>query len=391
MKKYLFFIVIVIISCQKSDESEPSIINPEDLPEKIFTGDLINPTKGELQNFYDQNYTKVIGEIQLINLDYLSDLSLLRKLRDVEGRLWIRDLEINNLEGLNNLERVDGYFILSRLNSADLSGLDKLVFVKELLLRDLEVLDLSDFNKLEEVGLLWLETLKIENLNGLDNLKAINSHFHIEVCNHLKNLEGATGLEVLNGDFSIFVAEELLDINLLPEIEVISGSLRISHCPKLVNLNGLGNLKLIKEDLMFLNVGVDDFEGFEKLEKIKGNFILLQNPIESFNGINKLKSINGDVFINECDNLINLEGLISIDSIGAELTIKLNENLLNLDGFNPNISYINSIVIVENFKLSDFCSLSDFIISAGPEYNFTTIPNAYNPVYEDFVNGDCSE
>ena len=57
MKKYLAIVMLLVFfSCQKDGDDVKPDINPEDLPEKVFVGDLIQPTLSDLQDFHNRNY-----------------------------------------------------------------------------------------------------------------------------------------------------------------------------------------------------------------------------------------------------------------------------------------------------------------------------------------------
>ena len=50
--------------------------------------------------------------------------------------------------------------------------------------------------------------------------------------------------------------------------------------------------------------------------------------------------IEGDVFIENIENLTNLDGLSNVTSIGGDLTISFNPNLTNIDGLTLSLIHI---------------------------------------------------
>jgi len=81
------FLVIVFItllattSCSKKEEPKPEP-KPE-VPEKIYHGDLINPTSEELQTFFDDGYNVIDGNVEFINMIWLNNMQTLSNVREI--------------------------------------------------------------------------------------------------------------------------------------------------------------------------------------------------------------------------------------------------------------------------------------------------------------------
>ncbi|MCK5775855.1 MAG: hypothetical protein KAH25_06760 [Bacteroidales bacterium] len=393
--KYIvnFFMIIIFISITYSCSKEEVVSKDDqtnDLTEKVYPGHIINPSIQELIDFKSNNYTVVEGNIELTNIDDLQDLSYFQNLTLIKGNLIIGNLDLENLQGLNKLERVDRRFRIYGLNTQDLSGLDKLAYVGDLWLSDLFINDLIGFQKLSEVGQLHLSRLSIESFVGLVNLKKINSGIFVEQLNNLKTFDGINNLEELNGGLTVFGAENLEDIYFPIDMVSFGGQLKLAHCQNLKKLSGFKTTKIIDGDVDFFNVGLSDYTDLNALETIQGNFVAFSLNIEDFSGLDNLKIIKSDFNILQNTKLKSLVGLGKVDYIGKTLFIEQNESLETLDGINQNISYIEKIKVVINFALTDFCNLAPYVLSQGQDYNFTFSPNAYSPIYQDLIDGNCS-
>ena len=68
-----------------------------------------------------------------------------------------------------------------------------------------------------------------------------------------------------------------------------------------------------------------------------------------------------------------------------------NSSLVDLDGLSQLENVISDIQIVDNVNLSDFCGLNNLLINGSFSGNYFTNENAYNPTYQDMLDGNCSQ
>ena len=91
--KYLTSMLIIafclLVGCSKNAEL-PTDSNPLPLPgDKIYSGDLINPTMEELQVFYGENYTIINGNVFLDSIQGLTDLLTFSNVKKIDGEFNI--------------------------------------------------------------------------------------------------------------------------------------------------------------------------------------------------------------------------------------------------------------------------------------------------------------
>ena len=106
----LMFSILVIQSCRDDDE-QPF----QEVMDVVFEGNLIFDNQNDFQTFIDNEYTKVVGNVTI--LDDVTSLVPLLTLHTIEGNVIIMDTALLTLDGLENLERVTGSIdITSNLN-----------------------------------------------------------------------------------------------------------------------------------------------------------------------------------------------------------------------------------------------------------------------------------
>ena len=152
------------------------------------------------------------------------------------------------------------------------------------------------------------------------------------------------------------------------------GPINIRLNPKLKDLNGLNNLERIDLDMVIdSNDSLSSLNGLESLDHVDMLDITNNKILKNLNGLNKLSTVVYNLTIGECPMLKSLEGLNNLNVVGDNIYIGE-----HWDG-DP----------FPNDSLSDFCAISELILSKNEEKVHIS-NNRYNPSYEDFENGDCS-
>ncbi|MDG1528264.1 MAG: hypothetical protein P8I51_08815 [Polaribacter sp.] len=108
IKTTLFFFTILfsIISCNNTDDEFG-----------IYNGDIIFSTQKQIDDFGENNYTKVtgsvtIGDRSVAPTSEINNLNGLSKLVNIDKDLYItNNKELSNLEGLNNLVSIKDVFL----------------------------------------------------------------------------------------------------------------------------------------------------------------------------------------------------------------------------------------------------------------------------------------
>ena len=113
MKIVLSILLVGIISmlvtgCSKSNDNDPG---PDISPQyKTYEGDLINPYSTVLENFYNDGYERVNGNVKFVGVKWISDMALLSNLKIIEGNLEIKDNpSLLSLDGLDELTTIGGF------------------------------------------------------------------------------------------------------------------------------------------------------------------------------------------------------------------------------------------------------------------------------------------
>jgi IPT/TIG domain len=237
--------------------------------ENIFSGNITLLTQNEVDEFGSNNYTKIIGELEIGD--------------------WTNPSEsVINLVSLRYLTSITGNF---------------------------HIINLSN----------------LSTLNGLDGLNYIGNHFRVQDLAKLTNLQGLEALENIGGDFVIQNDDSLLNLNGITSVTSIGGHFLIFTNDKLNNIEGLVNLKSISKDFMIeSNYKLTNFNGLSNLTTINGQLDIYDHSLLSnIDGLNGLTSI-GSLLIQKNDLLSNycsLRNLISNNDLIGEYSVS--ENLFN--------------------------------------------------------------
>lgn len=108
------------ISCSKDDENA-----------KTYTGDLDWVSQSQIDDFGAKNYNVIEGDVYIsgftdVDNEITSFLPLMG-LKKIKGDLTIRFVSLENLEGLNELERIEGGLFITENYIADYCALGNLV------------------------------------------------------------------------------------------------------------------------------------------------------------------------------------------------------------------------------------------------------------------------
>jgi len=245
----------------------------------------------------------------------------------------------------------------------------------------------------------------VESLKGLDNFKrAAGSGLSIISNEMLKSFDGMDNLEGL-GSLYVVNNPNLLEIEALSGVLGLGGGrdmyswayLRIKDNPLLESLWGLHNIKRIytyndglSEILIDNNNSLIDLKGLDALEGVGGGGIYPKFIISNNRNLSSLAGLN---------NLKKLEATHSLSPDNAgyyfELNINNNPSLTNIDALS-NLEVTSGKSIYANFKtnavLNNFCGLENLVVSnTNPDFFIlNTEENAFNPILEQLVNGECT-
>ena len=309
----------------------------------------------------------------------ITNLNGLNEVTRVENNLIIRESLLVNLNGLNKLTYVGGGFtISSNVNLINTQGLDNLLLIEGRVefsfnpklkdLKGLESLDAIRNNFPYEDGELVITSNNgLQSLEGLENL---SSTIGLEITNNplLINFEGLNGLTTIDKNFRIAENSNLISFSGLYNLKTINGRFLPEGSNALTTFVGLGSLTTIGE----FYVGGSQFQNFNGLNVLNsiGQLTVIGNPLlESFNGLESVTNLSqGYLYIGGNDKLNNLNGLININSGGENANSnpgifisnnKLLTSLSGLDNFDFNGTPY-SINLSTNAVLNDISALNNW-------------------------------
>ncbi len=165
---------------------------------------------------------------------------------EVEGFVSISgDYEdITNLNGLSVLTSIEGELTISRTLLENLSGLDNLSYVGEMLAIGYNdsLIELSGLESLDSAGGLWLlGNNKLSTLNSLSNLIHLGGDLMIDGHWAIASLSGLESLASVDGGLR-FEYTAIINLEGLENLTYIGEYISLSNNPDLLSLSGLGNV-----------------------------------------------------------------------------------------------------------------------------------------------------
>ncbi|KAA0993373.1 T9SS type A sorting domain-containing protein [Dyadobacter aurulentus] len=263
------------------------------------------------------------------------------------GNLYVNDIDATNLSFLQNIESVGGFVrITDCKNLTSLNGLQKLGSVGGELTLSVHPLltNLDGLSVLTSVGgdfsLYGLPL--VANLDGLNALTSIGGGLSIEMLPLITNLDGLSNLTSVSSFVNVVNNTSLFDcaISILCQI-VTDGSIPVNFngnapgCAEAEDVTTLCNTPgdgCASEEVTILTD--EDIADFTRLygacTTILGDLIVKNVSDLSF--LSNVTVVTGNVRIEECPELISLNGLQRLRSIGGELAMVDLPLLTNVNG-----------------------------------------------------------
>ena len=228
---------------------------------------------------------------------------------------------IQNLHGFSHLEYIHGDFIIEETNISDLTGLESLKIVGGdlLIFGNQELQNLEGLNNLEEIvkSLSVYHCSSLSSLSGLDSLSQIGSDLHLRFATVLTDMSSLQKLENINGSIVLQGLDSLRSLQGLDSIKNIgtaddnfSGLLGIVDCHSLENLNHLSGLKSLSNLQIWDNGQLKTLSGLQNLDTIRTELSILQNPaLENLDALSNVSSSLKAFFIIDNDKLTHLDGI----------------------------------------------------------------------------------
>jgi hypothetical protein len=250
----------------------------------------------------------------------------------------------------------------------------------------------------------------IETLEGLENLEEIEESLEIRISNlnsllaleKLKRIGNSnkTSLLELDDTSSINIDQtKLNNLEGLENLKFVGGMITLTNNMYLKTLTGLENIEImdglsIKNNPALANLGKIDLSAIEVLFRMEDC-----NSIVNFQGIKFEQDNSIYWFINNCDGLTSFKGLEGLTEAVA-MDITSNENLTSLDGLQglqtlTGTTYMGFITSInDNRNLTDACALSNLFLNGTYESHPSVLLSDDSSTSniletEDFINGNC--
>lgn len=275
-------------------------------------------------------------------------LRMLEECTVINGNLIVKDGDLKNLDGLENIVEIEGDLTIGQDYPMRIGYDDSY-----------EVYDLEDIKALRGLtsvgGNLTIGMTALQNLEGLNQLRTVGGDLIIfhgtgynsgAPNNHLTSLQGLNSLVNIGGSLIIEGCGYLEDVSALGRLETIGGDLRLamnSYRPEvssmlevfagppsvayLTNLDGFESLKSVQGHVEISGKVLSDLNGLGSLETVGRSLWLTGLAASDLTALNHLISVADDVIITGNDSLQTLFTPDSRLTIGGDLYIAANEQL----------------------------------------------------------------
>lgn len=317
--------------------------------------------------------------VESIGTDVISNLNGLSGITQAKY-LVIKQTEISNYTGLDNLEEVEQLTLWANANTTSLEGLTSLHTVGRFdMFFNNSMTNLSGIDNLSSIDFVFIfgntSLIDISELSFLTTLDQLTIGGNI-----LDNLQGLHNLESVFGDILIS-NEAISNLDELSSLVNVSGSLYISNNAVLEDISALSNIQSVFDLYVVESPNLINLDGLENIVSVTGTLRVGFNASLVDLSVFSSLVVVGDLDIYENENLISLNGLQNLTQIDRTLSILNNPNLtdiLSLDNVSP--FEVDSFAIANNGNLSVcdselICALiassgvGKTIINNGPDCN----------------------
>ena len=340
---------------------------------RVLEGLAIDSIYGDLTFYQAASMSNINGLSELVyvggkvtfNRTGIRNITSLSNLTEIGGLTINLNYAAIDLEGLKNIEVINGNFELKELddNQSGLSDLESLHTIK------------GDF-RAERVWKLNISDLPVKRIEG-DLIWTWN--------NLINDLKGPHALEYLGGNLNIYNTQNLKTISGFGLLDTIHGSFIMSDAYNgMRDFTFMNNVKHIGGDLRFNDHWhLEEVHGFESLNTLCGNVsityndaltqVYLPSTLTEIGGVNlisneELVSIEseeltvtgkGDIYIFFNQSLVGIPDFSAVDTLGGSLVIRSNNKLdtLRLD----NLSAVGGDLEISNSDVVFGGSALDYV------------------------------
>ena len=219
-------------------------------PITSIEGDLIIFYNENISNFNGLQNLASVGQNLNIKLNSVNSMEGLEGLISVGGDFIINDNDsLVNLIGLEKINFVGNeLFIFENEKLVDLQGLENLTSMTGLRVHDNILLqNFEGLNNVEKIDGSFdiVSNEALINFEGLENVDSITGNFYVQSNDKLSGLEGLNNLKYCGKNFTLRNNKKLLSLEPLQNLKFIGGpSLNISYNEILKSLSGIDNVEM---------------------------------------------------------------------------------------------------------------------------------------------------
>ena len=245
--------------CKKASDCKKGNACVEGRCRKICEGDRNISTAAEFSAFAGEQCEVVSGHVIISKTD-LQTLDGLGNLVQVGGLEISANAQLNDLDALLHLTRIDGPLIVGRNGAlSTLKGLENVRRIGGLIAVEFNPLltDLAALRHIRHVDndLLIRVNQSLSSLSDLREIASITGTLILH-SNDNGDLSGLAGLKTVGGDVTIVGSYALRSLNGLSSLEEIGGKLSIMNGSALNDLNGLKNVTRLKGGILVTGTAV---------------------------------------------------------------------------------------------------------------------------------------
>ena len=307
------------------------------------------------------NYTGGVRKLIITNNPQLNSISNLQ-INDFMRELTLKDIPATNFSNFSTLEICDK-IIIDNISPNILAGLNSLSIVNNSL--EIKDIDIQNLNALSNINTLY--TLKLTNIPNFNNLNGIGDdsfYFTYKITETPPTLN-LNFLNDLNFNYTIEVVDSTLsNLSILSNLTTVF-VLSISGNDNLQNLTGLENITNLTYLELVLNPQLVNLNGLNSLESVSSINIRFNTALVNFSGLESLISFGSLRLINNN----------SITSLDGPTNLNLNNQpsgLSFLIDYNP--------LLADYCSISNYISLNGIQYGEmGGLENYRITNNLYNP------------
>ncbi len=377
MKKLCLYLLlsITLFACSKDEE----------IPEKIFPGNVIIRTQEGVDNFAKRKYTAIDGYLVIGDRLSVSNPSPTPS-------------DITDLSGLSTLTNIlDQLEIQGNPMLTSLRGLDNITSIGSLFLYDNDLLETLD--DLEGLRTITNRPVLKDDNNSSSGTISIYSNPNLKSIEILGNLTSDTI------DFVPIVNNpNLISLNGLESLTNVPGGLQVNTCNLLTSLDGLQNIESLGSLVLSNNLNLSSLAELNNIKEGLYSLIIRNNSsLQSLEGLENITEVPRLFEISWNSALTSLDGLRGLLRIGNAVpgpnTVFVSNNKFTLIGNTAltSLSGLNNLTLVEgeltisrNPQLTNFCALGSPFQNNTIFDTFNISSNLFNPSLQDILDGNCT-